>query len=315
MLADKVSIHSYLPIDKVVGKIVRAIYQHRIESKGWQPLIRLLPGGTELVLLPIHPNSNLAVGLAKHPITNSQYQRFLSDSRQAKPIGKTFYDGRWVGPFSPLDHQDFNHPQKPVVCIDFKDATSYCQWLNSSFSGTKNKDKEWGNWAFLPPIGLWDFAALGNSYRHQQTSELIFLEQPNVHHKSDSPTVIDETGSRVNARGISDMFGNVWEWCSLNFEEQIALIDFGRWTDVELRGGGFLDDLTKIRTSISASVIPDGLDTKHTDLGFRIAALIPLQYLPNDARIKLELQQHGSRELWESCGRALHYPFSVPKHR
>jgi hypothetical protein len=313
MLADKVSIPSYLPLDKVVEKILRAIYRHQIESKGWQPPLRHLPDGTELVLLPIRPNSDVAVGLAKHPVTNSQYQRFLSDTGYAAPVGKTFHDGSWLGPFSPLDHQDFNHPQKPVVCVDFKDALTYCQWLNS-FRETEHQGREWGNWAFLPPQELWDFAAWGDISWSQRTAEVISREQLNIHHNSSAPVAVDESGLRINARGVSDMFGNVWEWCNFYLEPPVSLGNLGWRAEVELRGGGFLDDLTRIRTYIRASMLPDGLHTKHTDLGFRIAAFIPLTYLPNDVRIKLETQSYVSGEFWAHCIRALHFQHEERKY-
>jgi hypothetical protein len=309
-LSDKLSIHSNIPINVLVEKVLRAIHQDRIASKGWLPPVKALPDETELVLLPIRPRSDVAIGISKYPITNWQYQRFLDETSHAKPIGEIFRDGVWQGPFEPLAHAEFNHPRQPVVCVDFRDAIAYCLWVNKNIDHHEAETRRWGNWVFLPTAQLWDFAAWGTRPPNQRSAEFILAEQQDIYHKSSSPAIIDDSVIRTNSRGISDMFGNIWEWCSDYFDHQVSLFrPFRRRADVELRGGGFLDDLQKIKPYLRASILKDGVRTRHTDLGFRIAAMIPISYLPKDVTVLLSLQQRFSLEFWDSCIRALRYPF------
>lgn len=305
MLADKVSVYSSGPVSGVAEKILRAIYQSRVDSKSWSPITHVLSNGIELVLLPIRPRFNRAVGIAKHPTTNAQYMQFMKGTGRASPIGEVFYDNDWHGPFLPLDDPRFNHPNQPVVCVDYKDASAYCQWIENILNRDEDDNWKWQAQVFLPLAELWDFAAYGNENATENIRHLIFSEQQEVHHISDKPAVIDESGVRTNKRGISDMFGNVWEWCSGDFTDgyQINLILPERRISIELRGGSFLDNLKKMRKkpALPANILEDGIRTRHTDLGFRIAAMVDVNQLSQEERMKLTLQRHLSAEFWKAC--------------
>jgi hypothetical protein len=142
MLSDKFSVVSGGDIDDVVEKILRAIYQDRRESEEWSPISYVLPDSTELIMLPVRPKNSLGVGIAKHPVTNSQYQQFMYATGHHAPLGETFIDGKWQGPFSPLDDPEFNDPQQPVVCVDANDALDYCRWLNGQIWLKELRGKE-----------------------------------------------------------------------------------------------------------------------------------------------------------------------------
>jgi formylglycine-generating enzyme required for sulfatase activity len=202
----------------------------------------------ELVLLPIRPDRKFALAISKYPITNAQYKDFMVASNYDAPTGKTFKAGKWSGPFAPLEHPEFNNPKQPVVCVDFRDAVSYCCWVNRALN-VKGIKQTWKRQVFLPLVELWDLAAFGLEPSHY-VSELIFSEQQSVHYNSDKPAMIDESGGRSNKRGISDMFGNIWEWCIRRFHDEFAFIAIDEsegYVGVELRGGSFLDDLRKFK--------------------------------------------------------------------
>jgi hypothetical protein len=94
------------------------------------------------------------------------------------------------------------------------------------------------------------------------------------------------------------MFGNVWEWCFDDDDDEwqrssLATVRFHRPEDrlkdyTELRGGSYLDDLTRVSPFIDVRVLRDGINTRHSDLGFRVAATIPFQCFDEDARERLK---------------------------
>jgi hypothetical protein len=123
-------------------------------------------------------------------------------------------------------------------------------------------------------------------------------------HKAKFPANINRLEARDNEKGISDMFGNIWEWCGGNFEAKrfISILEGRRKrTEVQLRGGGFLDDLNKIRPYLTASMLKDGRITKHTDLGFRIASLLSIKHLSKEEVVILNMQDPLPSTFWQDC--------------
>jgi hypothetical protein len=73
------------------------------------------------------------------------------------------------------------------------------------------------------------------------------------------------------------MIGNVWEWCS-SWEKPAGASR--RTEDLEIRGGGYLDDLTLVLPFCPVSTIQDREECRQADLGFRLATTVPLENLP-----------------------------------
>ncbi len=324
-----------------------------IDEDAWIPYEIPFPDESTMVILPICPMDEMAFCIGKHPVTNNQYKRFLEEGKALpnelfeemnlskvqkwfsfaksgfvtpqKPKGKNFIVNEgWEGVFYPWKDELFNKDMQPVVCINFIDALSYCEWA-SKLPNLKSE----GISVTLPSTYLWDFAALGISTPSYNDS--LWLNQANkIHHKSDSPSQIDLEGERCNSRGVSDMFGNVWEWCiaprtypifespqisdvlgdvwgrlfnvrynrGLYEHNTIQVISRPRikrnpWWELaeysEIRGGSFLDDLSKGRPTVPTSRLEESFRTQHSDLGFRIAGQIPVKHLPNEVQERLKL--------------------------
>jgi hypothetical protein len=103
------------------------------------------------------------------------------------------------------------------------------------------------------------------------------------------------------------MFGNVWEWClglSSFFVPYIGRSQWSAGPDAELRGGSFLDDLTKVEPFFQVSRLQDGLSTRHSDLGFRLSAVMSASSLPAFVQQQLSVCESDSdpfllRDQWE----------------
>jgi Sulfatase-modifying factor enzyme 1/Caspase domain len=271
--------------------------------------------------------SKYAFAIGKYPITNAQYRSFLEQggaktywphelsgkqgySRGVKkefinllpeePKGGRFDSNtqEWVGPFSPWESEDFNDPLKPVVCVSLNEALSYSRWAHELAS-----DKFPGTFTYIVTEQLWEIAAFGTDSgtrwarrRHRALStdfESSSRYIGTTHHNKSSPTKIDTEGQRINQYGVTDMIGNIWEWCgSMNglfcrfgLEECLP----GYPERISLRGGGFLDDIERINLILSEHEIPKGKESRHFDHGFRIASMIPISTLPDEIQRRLQL--------------------------
>ena len=272
-----------------------------LTNSNWEPYLINWVDGSEMIVLPIKPKYGMAQCISRYPITNYQYNSFFKNSRVDKPTGENFLEGKWVGPFIPWDNDDFNENDKPVVCVSYQDAKKYCEWVNDLISKKNSTEKYFTK---LPDPALWDFASYGSEFP-ASNPELRMKQTQFVHHKSSVPAKIDLLGKRRNLRGISDMFGNVWEWCyALNEKEvnsySLNPFDWVRKTRPEIRGGGFFDDISQIQTFLDSKSITDHARTRHSDLGFRIAAEVSVDILPEDLKLKLRLSKPSSKILWLS---------------
>ena len=292
-LADKLSIYYAGSLRGVLTKILRAIYKDKSGSSTWKPQFWAFEDGTEFSVLPMKPLSGNALCIGRHPVSNREYERFVKATHNREPVGEHYVDGEWRGPFAPWEATDFNDPDKPVVCVDLLDAIKYCGWVSQRRMNVS-----------LPNASLWDLVVTGMQSHRSYNSPFSLIEEDKVHHKSSCPTTIDRSGERANSLGISDMFGNVWEWCGRNIYRRIP--NYPRLGDpryaigeAEIRGGSFLDDLQNVYPILSSRMLEDGLRTRHTDLGFRLAAMVDISCLPKETVTLLDLQPFFDRRFFE----------------
>jgi formylglycine-generating enzyme required for sulfatase activity len=244
----------------------------------WEPYEIPWSDGSTMIVLPLRPVDGVLC-LSKYPITNAQYRRFVettSDGAITEPEGRRFSrslasgQGKWEGPFYPWKDANFNDPNQPVVCVSYDDALAYCGWVHAELMRGD------GPLTSLPNVQLWDFAAFGTDFPPRNPS--LWLNRTTiVHHEATSPAAIDRTGERTNIWGLSDMVGNVWEWCRGRTEDDEDTLRY----KPEIRGGGFMDNLARTEIFLDASQLPRRRNTRHFDIGFRIATkLVPFDDLP-----------------------------------
>ncbi|WP_407428292.1 formylglycine-generating enzyme family protein [Treponema sp.] len=176
------------------------------------------------------------------PVTNFQYAAYL-------------YLTRADSTPEYLDNTDFNAPSQPIINISAAEAEAYAAWLSEQ-TGSKYR---------LPTDDEWEVAARAGA-------EVIYPwgdEAPNKGKKANykkngkfkftSPVGAFE--ENVNAWGLVDMAGNVWEWTSSarNEAEDSTLRT--------VKGGSWMDGPVDLRISNYKNV--DG-NNGYTDVGFRL---------------------------------------------
>jgi formylglycine-generating enzyme required for sulfatase activity len=174
----------------------------------------------------------------------------------------------------------FKGDTKPVETVSWQDAVNFCNALSQQAGLMPCYGPE-GNGAHL------SFDAAADGYRLPGEAEWEYackagttgtrygeLDQIAWYKGNSEGTTHPVGGKAPNAWGLYDMLGNVWEWCTDVYDEQV----YGSYRI--FRGGGWFDEArgclaTNRRRSHPASFRID-------DLGFRIARNLPETDLPQD---------------------------------
>ena len=150
--------------------------------------------------------------IGRFPVTNNDYAHFVKDTGHRLP-------DHWVSETYPTTKEDH-----PVVYVSWEDASAYCKWL----SGREGKIFR------LPTEAEWENAASWNPDREDRTVYPYGNEFDSTKCNTAESGLGDTTpiGEYAPAGGdsfcgVSDMAGNVWEWCSTRAtDEEDRLIKY-----------------------------------------------------------------------------------------
>ena len=181
--------------------------------------------------------------LAKYPVTNAEYQKYLEANREAK---KPEY---W-------DNSQLNDPRQPVVGVSWHEAQAFCAWAGCR----------------LPTEAEWEYACRAGTRTQYSFGDDEGLLKDYAWYSGNSGGKTHAVGEKKpNPWGLYDMHGNVWEWCqdSPRTYEAKAVIDpvgpeNGRAR--VLRGGCWLYYGRRARSAIRNGLAP-GLGSDN--FGFR----------------------------------------------
>ena len=212
--------------ERVLARYLGAALDHRDGSE-----LVLIPGGEFLCGEPTRRETLPAFYLARYPVTNAQYARYLQANPQAaKPA--CWHDER------------FNQPQQPVVGVSWDEAMAYCHW-----AGLR-----------LPTEWEWEKGARGTDGRRYpwgkddpDPSRAVFGNP------SGQPAPVGSCPAGASPYGLMDMAGNVWEWTASWYDE-------GKSRTV--RGGAFDNHPQDLRSSIRGHNHPG---PRKGNVGFRCA--------------------------------------------
>lgn len=142
------------------------------------------------------PQHSVEVGeyfIGKYPVTNSEYQFFISETGHSSPRG-------WNGAEFPDGAE-----AHPVIYVSSEDASSYCAWLSQKTGKTYR----------LPTEAEWEKAARGMDGRVYPWGDEFDPQKANTSESGIGGTspVGQYSPQGDSHYGCADMTGNVWEWC------------------------------------------------------------------------------------------------------
>lgn len=138
---------------------------------------------------PRHPVWLDTFAIAKTPVTNAEYARFLEATLLSPPAF-------WAKP-------RLDEPSQPVVGVSWSEASAYCEWLTLNTGQTHR----------LPTEAEWEKAARGGleGARYPWGNEKPEDVFPGVKLPMDRPPQVGS--APPNNFGLTDLSGCCHEWC------------------------------------------------------------------------------------------------------
>jgi uncharacterized protein (TIGR02996 family) len=231
-----------------------------------------LPGGVPLVGAFVPPGSFL-MG--------------VTEFDDEKPVHRvTLTDGFFLGVYPVTQSQwtaamdtepsHFEGPNKPVERVSWDDCQEFCAKLTADLSGSAT--------VRLPTEAEWEWACRAGTTTHYHFGDVLYPDLANYNGNyswNGSPEGLyrEETtdaGSHpLNPWGLSDMHGNVWEWCAdwygpyTGDDQTDPCVNKKQSNNIfrVLRGGSWFDGPEDCRAACRGRRAPE---TRDYDAGFRM---------------------------------------------
>jgi formylglycine-generating enzyme required for sulfatase activity len=249
----------------------------------------------------------LAVG--RFAVTRREFRAFVDAT--SFPIPERAYtdeDGRFGlrdgrGWLNPGFAQDETHP---VVCVSWYDAMAYIAWLNIVTSSHYRLLAEY-EWEYACRAGLQTSYWCGETIEGEANCKIHGEKLPAVSGRGawDSATVAVDR-FRPNRWGLSQMAGNVAEWCSDSWQLECG-VNSGRRAELMsldgddqyrrvIRGGSWNDYPARLRSAARDAEHPNW---RLNTIGFRVAKALDWQDWQRPVEF-WEMVRNGKFQLWKS---------------
>lgn len=219
--------------------------------------------------------------IAKYPITNAQYERFL-----ASPNG--FSNTQWWEYSSEAkqwrkDHKypkptAFNGSDLPRTRTSWFDSMAFSHWLSAELISILHYEKSFNiqdisTWGVrLPTEQEWQRAALGDTGWCYPWGDNLNATCGNYGNKVGQPSAVEKYPEGKSVFGVMNMVGNVWEWCLTGWNQENN--DITGYTQRVFKGGAWnVSNPDHLRANDRGSHPPRG---QLNDCGFRVVLSMDL---------------------------------------
>jgi len=138
--------------------------------------------------------------IARAPVTNEEYARFVDEGGGAAPLYWVRRDNAWFT--RRYDRVEPLQPHHPVIHVSFDEAEGYCRWAKRR----------------LPTEPEWELAASGPTKRRYPWGEdSPTPEHANLDGLARGTVDVAAHPAGDSRYGCRQMLGNVWEWTSTRF--------------------------------------------------------------------------------------------------
>ena len=196
--------------------------------------------------------------ITRTPITNAQYQRFVTATGHHVPDvdAATWRGYRLIHPFERTRRHAWQNGQPPagrelhpVVLVSHRDALAYAAWLS---------EQTGARWR-LPTTAEWEKAARGTDGRAFPWGDAYDAAKLNSHDAGPFDTMpVDSVPNGASPFGLADAAGQVFEWTATGAGRERFVVKGGSWDD---KGCG-------VCRPAASHGRPD--DIKHILIGFRV---------------------------------------------
>jgi formylglycine-generating enzyme required for sulfatase activity len=205
---------------------------------------------------PLHEVNLSAFFMGRYPITQAHWRVVSAMPQEAIKLNP-----------EPSHFKGDNRPNRPVEQVSWYEAVEFCDRL-AKFTGRPYR---------LPSEAEWEYACRARTQTPFYFGASISDELAN--YGGDETSAVDRFGIG-NAFGLSDMHGNVWEWCQDHWHNNYkGAPDDGRaWlTEAEsakrvIRGGAWDYDPRICRSAYRDDFNPD---YRFNYIGFRVVCSAP----------------------------------------
>jgi formylglycine-generating enzyme required for sulfatase activity len=190
---------------------------------------------------PVQQTISYSFTMSKYEITNSQFTQFITDGGYSTQIywtanGWNYKESQsWTQPGYWADG-NLNGTNQPIVGVTWYEAVAYCNWRSAKEGLTPAYD--FAGHATLSAAGYrlpteaeWEYSAAkgasGQAERIYAWGDTWDSNKAVCSVAPASAVKTAEVGNKSTAgdspQGLADMNGNVWEWCSDNYQPDASV--------------------------------------------------------------------------------------------
>ena len=237
---------------------------------------------------PQHEVTIKAFALGKFDVTSREFQTFLKETGYRPASCNPILNMGWGSPEGGHAGSPYRGdlPRWPAVCLDWRDAERYIDWLNDRVGAKRPAVARATGRYRLPTEAEWEYAARGGTKTARWWGDAIGTGNANCNgcgSQWDNRLFADVDSFAPNPFGLYGMLGNAWQWTADCWHPNYAgaPLDGSAWTEPNcgkhvIRGGSWHNLPVFVRSAARVGSDRDGGESDYSGLaGFRVARDLP----------------------------------------